>query len=135
MKNIISRGGTPTIPVSLKAKSASISSKVEKPLHTTACSSHSQQTAIVVLRGKQVDTRLGISRSARYDKLNPRSPRFDPTFPKPIKLGSASIGFIQSEIDGWITSRITASRNTNNTGELKNDFKTPMQSLNQRMGY
>lgn len=73
---------------------------------------------IVVLRGKQVDFRLGISRSARYEKLDPSSPRYDPTFPKPISLGASSIGFLEHEVDTWIQSRIAASRSGANGGGL-----------------
>lgn len=97
-------------PPASKTESIINVENVQIPVLDTAQSNKCSQSAIYVLRGEQVDAQLGISRSARYDKLNPRSPRFDPTFPKPIKLGAASIGFIQSEVDGWVTSRITASR-------------------------
>jgi prophage regulatory protein len=33
------------------------------------------------------------------------------TFPKPIKLGERSSGWIDSEIKQWLDDRITASRN------------------------
>lgn len=32
------------------------------------------------------------------------------TFPKPIKLGARSSGFIKSEIEQWLSERIEASR-------------------------
>lgn len=111
MKKNIYLGAPPVLTLASKAESASVPSQTQKPTLATAYSDQSQQLPIIVLKGKQVDARLSISRSARYEKLNPRSPRFDPTFPKPIKLGAASIGFIQSEINAWIASRITASRN------------------------
>ena len=116
MKQLRPQGARAILPFTSKAQSASFANNASQPIHSTAYSDQSHPTGIVVLRGKQVDARLGISRSSRYEKLNPRSPRFDPTFPKPIKLGAASIGFIQAEIDGWITSRITASRNASDTG-------------------
>ncbi|WP_455811859.1 helix-turn-helix transcriptional regulator [Pseudomonas graminis] len=31
-------------------------------------------------------------------------------FPKPIKIGSRSIAFVESEIDDWINQRIAESR-------------------------
>lgn len=34
------------------------------------------------------------------------------TFPKPIKLGERSSGWIASEVDQWLEDRIEASRNT-----------------------
>lgn len=116
MKNLHPQGARAISPFSSKAELASFASNASKPIHSPAYSDQSQQAAIVVLRGKQVDARLGISRSSRYDKLNPRSSRFDPTFPKPIKLGATSIGFIQSEINEWISSRISASRSGSEIG-------------------
>jgi prophage regulatory protein len=62
---------------------------------------------IIAIKGKQLEAQANISRSSRYEKLDPRSPRFDPTFPKPIKLG-ASIRFIQSEVNDWISARMAA---------------------------
>lgn len=61
-----------------------------------------------VLRLKHVQERVGLGRSTIYDRMNPKSPRYDSTFPKPIKLGIAAIGWIEAEIDAWIKSRITA---------------------------
>ena len=31
-------------------------------------------------------------------------------FPKPVKIGSRSIAFVESEIDRWVLSKITKSR-------------------------
>ncbi|ELS7774483.1 AlpA family transcriptional regulator [Escherichia coli] len=33
-------------------------------------------------------------------------------FPKPVKVGSRSIAFVESEIDEWINQRIAESRGT-----------------------
>ena len=70
------------------------------------------KTALTILRRKQVEVKIGLSRSTIYDRINPKSPQFDPTFPKPIRLGAkaGAIGFIEGEIDAWIDSRIKASR-------------------------
>lgn len=62
--------------------------------------------ALRILRRKQVEDRAGISRATIYDKINPKSRYYDPTFPKPISLGAKSVGWIESEVDGWVTSRI-----------------------------
>ncbi len=61
-----------------------------------------------VLRIPDVKKKTGMSRSAIYNKLNPSSKYFDPTFPKPIRLGNgpaSSVGLIESEIDAWISLR------------------------------
>ncbi|MWV18280.1 AlpA family phage regulatory protein [Pseudomonas sp. L-22-4S-12] len=73
------------------------------------------QREIRVLRLKQVIEALGVGRSTIYDRMNPSSPRYDPTFPRPIRLsggsqGRGAIGWINSEICIWINSRVSASR-------------------------
>jgi len=57
---------------------------------------------ITVLRMQQLRQKLGISRSSIYEKINPRSPRFDAGFPQPIKLGMSAVGWVESEVDQWI---------------------------------
>ena len=73
---------------------------------------------IVVLRLKQLVLQIGMCRASIYDKLNPNSPRYDPSFPTPIKLGSTAVGFLLSEVNAWIDSRISASR-SNGKAEAK----------------
>jgi prophage regulatory protein len=66
-----------------------------------------------IIRRKQLESKIGLSRSAIYDRLDKSSPRYDPNFPKPIKLGSGKnppIGFVESEVESWITSQIEKSR-------------------------
>lgn len=63
-----------------------------------------------IIRRKQVEELIALSRSAIYDKLSPTSPRFDPSFPRPINLGLNAVGWIESEILDWLQTRITASR-------------------------
>jgi len=57
---------------------------------------------ITVLRMQQLRQKLGISRSSIYEKINPRSPRYDAEFPQPIKLGMSAVGWVESEVDQWI---------------------------------
>ena len=45
---------------------------------------------------------LGISRSTIYEKMNPLSKYYDATFPKPVRLGSGSVGWRSSAIDKWL---------------------------------
>ncbi|TEP24807.1 AlpA family phage regulatory protein [Pseudomonas aeruginosa] len=59
-----------------------------------------------VLRMRHVIVQLGISRSAVYDWMDPKSPRYDSTFPKPIRLGKSSIGWLSTDIENFIASRI-----------------------------
>ena len=67
-------------------------------------------TARRLLRRKQVEQVLGISKSSIYARLDKNSPHYDPAMPRPIKIGATSIAFIQSEIDAYIDHMIAASR-------------------------
>lgn len=58
-----------------------------------------------VIRLKELTRLIGLSRSTIYDRMNPKSKRFDPSFPRPIKLGLASVGWNLSEVLAWIASR------------------------------
>ncbi|MFM4941579.1 helix-turn-helix transcriptional regulator [Aeromonas enteropelogenes] len=61
--------------------------------------------SIKVMRCRDVVKMLGISRSKLYDMLNPKSPRFDATFPKRIRIGANSVGFLEHEVSQWVISR------------------------------
>ncbi|MBP0635902.1 AlpA family transcriptional regulator [Cupriavidus sp. AcVe19-6a] len=58
-----------------------------------------------VLRLKRLKEKTGISGSSIYNKLNPRSKYYDETFPKPIRLGLGAVGWLEVEVDAWLTSR------------------------------
>jgi len=71
------------------------------------------QTALTILRRKQVEARTGLSRSTIYGKMRHNSKRpgdYDPTFPKPVSIGSKAVGWIESELDAWLTAQIEKSR-------------------------
>lgn len=65
-----------------------------------------------LLRRKQVEQAIGLSRSTIYAMLDKNSPHYDPTFPQKITLGSMSVAWVESEIQSWIASRIADSRKT-----------------------
>ncbi|WP_315809341.1 helix-turn-helix transcriptional regulator [Pseudomonas sp. C9-3] len=53
---------------------------------------------------------IGLSRSTIYDRMNPKSPRYDSTFPLPVKLSGAickggAVAWVEEEIAGWIRAR------------------------------
>ncbi|MER5111323.1 AlpA family transcriptional regulator [Serratia marcescens] len=60
---------------------------------------------IKILRLPAVLTKIGIARSTIYDWINPKSPRYDATFPKQRRLGQQSVGWLESEIDEWLLLR------------------------------
>jgi prophage regulatory protein len=71
------------------------------------------RNAPTILRRKQVEARTGLSRSTIYAKLrqNPKRPEdYDPTFPRPISVGAKAVGWIEAEIDAWLTARVKESR-------------------------
>ena len=57
-----------------------------------------------ILRLPNVKSRTGLSRSTIYALIK------DKRFPKYINLGARSVGWLESEVEGWIESRISASR-------------------------
>ncbi len=64
-----------------------------------------QNQCIQVLRMKSAVKMLGISRSSIYNKLTPRHPSFDPSFPRPISLGHRSIGWRVADLNKWVCSK------------------------------
>lgn len=69
------------------------------------------QPPLTILRRKQVEIRTGLSRSTIYSKIQGKRPgEYDPTFPKPIQISAKAIGWIESEIEAWITAQIEKSR-------------------------
>ncbi|EOP5370619.1 helix-turn-helix transcriptional regulator [Escherichia coli] len=58
-----------------------------------------------LLRLSDVMRRTGYGRAWIYRLIN------QGRFPKPVKIGSRSVAFIESEVDEWINQRIDASRN------------------------
>jgi prophage regulatory protein len=64
---------------------------------------------LIVLRVKQLAAHLSISKSAIYERINPHSRYYDASFPKPIKLGSATC-FCQHEVNAYLESKMRARR-------------------------
>jgi len=62
------------------------------------------ERALTILRRKQVEARTGLSRSTIYARIKSR------TFPAPISLGGNAVGWIESELDGWLAAQIEKSR-------------------------
>lgn len=81
-------------------------------LHATQPTQQLTQTTyeLRVLRIQQVAEKLSIGKSTIYDWLNEQSPRYDNTFPKPIKLSAKSIGWLSSEIEVWLLNRVNLTR-------------------------
>jgi len=61
---------------------------------------------VVILRRREVEARTGLGCSTIYDGIKAG------TFPAPIQLGPKSVGWIQSEIDAWLATRVAARDST-----------------------
>lgn len=62
------------------------------------------------IKAPRVREKLSISRASLYDRLNPKSPYFDPTFPKQIRLSSSprgSVAWLEAEIEEWMAGRLS----------------------------
>ncbi len=62
------------------------------------------QTALTILRRKQVEARTGLSRSTIYQRIK------EGAFPEAINLGARAVGWVESEIDEWLSQQIQRSR-------------------------
>lgn len=71
---------------------------------------NSRSKEIRIIRRKEVESITGLSRATIYDRLNPKSVRFDVAFPRPIKLGASAVGWIAEEIDQYLQHLIMQSR-------------------------
>lgn len=61
-------------------------------------------TRLTILRRKQVEARTGLSRSTIYERIK------SGTFPAPVSIGAKAVGWIESEIDSWLTAQVEKSR-------------------------
>ncbi|MCO8069373.1 AlpA family transcriptional regulator [Acinetobacter lwoffii] len=64
---------------------------------------------LTILKRKQVEYKTGLSRSTIYDKMNPKSPRYDKDFPKPVKLSLNAVGWFEQDILTWLKTRSVAN--------------------------
>ena len=64
------------------------------------------QATMTILRRKQVQERVGLSRSTIYLRVA------EGTFPKPFSLGGRAVGWLEAEIEGWVGLQIQNSRSS-----------------------
>jgi prophage regulatory protein len=61
--------------------------------------------ALKILRRKQLEARLGLSRSTIYAMVAANE------LPPPIRLGNGrAVGWIEGEIDAWLAAQVERSR-------------------------
>ena len=64
-----------------------------------------------LLRRRQVELQTGLGRSAIYSRMDPASPSYDATFPKPVPLSTSGgkatcVRWVASEVDSWIAGLV-----------------------------
>jgi prophage regulatory protein len=57
-----------------------------------------------ILRLPAVRERVAMSRSTIYQRIN------EGTVPPPVNLGKRAVGWLESEIDGWLSAQVERSR-------------------------
>lgn len=72
--------------------------------------SASTKIPFTVLRRKPLCARIGLSAAHVYAMLDPKSPSYDPSFPRQIRLGVTAVGWLEHEIQAWLELRVIASR-------------------------
>lgn len=56
--------------------------------------------ARTVLRRREVEARVGLKKSDLYARMAAGE------FPRPIPLGARAVGWLEDEIDAWVTARV-----------------------------
>lgn len=80
-------------------------------LRETAMSAQTHELFRTLLDRKALEQRVALRRSAIYARMDPKSPYYDPTFPKPVPIGGqpgkpTAVRWLAGEVDAWIESRI-----------------------------
>lgn len=57
-----------------------------------------------ILRLPEVKLRVGLSRSTIYQAIQRKE------FPPPIRLGARAVGWVDAEVEAWLTGQIEQSR-------------------------
>ena len=61
-----------------------------------------------ILKINEVLEMTSLSRATHFAKLNEKSRSYDPDYPKPIKLGPRSVGYVEQEVVDWLQARMEA---------------------------
>ncbi|MFC5707586.1 helix-turn-helix transcriptional regulator [Aeromonas eucrenophila] len=72
----------------------------------TEKSPSNEPTPLRFIRMREVTKKTGLCKSSIYELINKKD------FPQPVHLSARSVAFIESEVEGWMADRISASRNS-----------------------
>ena len=76
----------------------------------------------IILRLPTVQNITGAKRSTIYAWIK------EGTFPKPVRLGERSVGWLKTEVQAWVNSRITKSRG-NDTHPSSSNISTQISEF------
>jgi prophage regulatory protein len=65
-------------------------------------------TPMKILKIHEVLEMTSLSRATHFAKLNEKSKSYDPDYPKPLKLGARSVGYVEKEVIDWLQARMEA---------------------------
>lgn len=65
---------------------------------------HPVPPRLCILRRREVEARVGLSRSTIYLRCSQKN------FPTPICLGGRAVGWLESEIEAWLQEQVASSR-------------------------
>lgn len=63
-----------------------------------------RKAGLALMRRPQVEAVTGMACSTLYDRMA------NDDFPRPVRIGRRAVGWVESEVQDWIESRIAASR-------------------------
>ena len=81
--------------------------RILRPAHSAPAQS---ATSKRILRMPAVQVRIGLSRSTIYESISKGE------FPPSISLGARAVGWLESDIDAWLESRVSASKTASVVG-------------------
>jgi len=65
-------------------------------------------TPLKILKIHEVLEMTSLSRATHFAKLNAKSASYDPEYPKPLKLGARSVGYVEQEVIDWLQAKMEA---------------------------
>ena len=78
--------------------------RIPQPVPEQLPADKAREAALRVIRLPAVKSRTGLSRSTIYLRVS------EGTFPRPVSLGSRAVGWVESEIQDWLSHQIERSR-------------------------
>lgn len=63
-------------------------------------------SSIRVISTKEFLKITSLSRTSHFEKLNKASKSYDPTYPRPLRLGARSVGYVEQEVIDWVKARM-----------------------------